>query len=37
MPFHPGPTMAKLPSPVPVVRFPGEATTLVQASSIGIR
>jgi len=32
---HAGPTMAKSPSPVPVVRFPGEAKTLVQASSIG--
>jgi len=36
-PRHPGPTMAKSPAPVPVVRFPGEAKTLVQASSIGIR
>jgi len=28
--------MAKRPAVVPVARFPGEAKTLVQASSIGI-
>ena len=32
-PRQPGPTIANAPLPLPVVRVPGEAITLVQASS----
>ncbi len=37
VPFHFGPTMAKSPFSVPVVRLPSDAATLVHASSIAIR
>src|SRR5262249_40954229 len=37
VPVHCGPVTTKFPLPVPVVRVPGEAKTLVQASSMGMR
>ena len=36
-PVQSGPTMAKAPLPLPVVRVPGAAKTFVQASIICIR